>query len=62
MERLGALFLRVLTVSAGCSAVLAPLLLCSRRLREKIAARSFYVLFLLLALRLLLPVEVRLEG
>lgn len=60
MERLGALFLRVLTVSAGCSAVLAPLLLCSRRLREKIAARSFYVLFLLLALRLLLPVEVRL--
>lgn len=60
MEGFGAFFLRVLTVSAGCSAVLAPLLLCSRRLREKIAARSFYVLFLLLALRLVLPVELRL--
>jgi len=60
MERFGALFLRVLTVSAGCSAVLAPLLLCARWLRQKIAARSFYVLFLLLALRLVLPVELRL--
>lgn len=57
METIGALFLRVLTVSAGCSAVLVPLLLLAPRIRKRIAARSFYVLFLLLALRLAAPVE-----
>lgn len=62
MERSGTLFLRVLTVSAGCSAVLAPLLLLCGRLRKRIAARSFYVLFLLLALRLVLPVELKLPA
>lgn len=60
MEQFGALFLRVCTVSAGCSAVLALLLALLPKLREKIAARSLYVLFLVLALRLVLPVEVRL--
>lgn len=62
MELLGALFLRVCTVSAGCSVVLALLLALLPKLREKIAARSLYVLFLVLALRLLLPVEVRLPA
>lgn len=62
MEQLGALFLRVCTVSAGCSVVLALLLALLPKLREKIAARSLYVLFLVLALRLLLPVEVRLPA
>lgn len=62
MEQLDALFLRVCTVSAGCSVVLALLLALLPKLREKIAARSLYVLFLVLALRLLLPVEVRLPA
>ena len=62
MKQLGALFLRVCTVSAGCSVVLALLLALLPKLREKIAARSLYVLFLVLALRLLLPVEVRLPA
>lgn len=62
MEQLGALFLRVCTVSAGCSVVLALLLALLPKLREKIAARSLYILFLVLALRLLLPVEVRLPA
>lgn len=60
MDRLGALFLRVCIVSAGCSAVLAPLLLFFRKLQKKFTAKTFYVLFLLLALRLVLPVEIRL--
>lgn len=54
---MGALLLRVLSVSAGCSAVVDPLLLAAPRLCKKIAARSFYLLFLLLALRLMLPAE-----
>ena len=62
MEQLGALFLRVCTVSAGCSVVLALLLALLPKLREKIAARSLYVLFLVLALRLLLPVEIKLPA
>lgn len=62
MEQLGALFLRVCTVSAGCSVVLALLLALLPKLREKIAARSLYVLFLVLALRLLLPVELKLPA
>ena len=62
MRQLGALFLRVCTVSAGCSVVLALLLALLPKLRAKVAARSLYVLFLVLALRLLLPVEVRLPA
>ena len=44
------LLLRVLTLSAACSAVLLPLLLLARRIRHRYAARTLYVLFLLLAL------------
>lgn len=51
------LLLRVLTLSAACSAVLLPLLLLARRIRHRYAARTLYVLFLLLALRLVLPVQ-----
>ncbi|WP_294548210.1 M56 family metallopeptidase [uncultured Pseudoflavonifractor sp.] len=51
------LLLRMLTLSAACSAVLLPLLLLARRIRHRYAARTLYVLFLLLALRLVLPVQ-----
>lgn len=51
------LLLRTLTLSAACSAVLLPLLLLARRIRHRYAARTLYVLFLLLALRLVLPVQ-----
>lgn len=51
------LLLRVLTLSAACSAALLPLLLLARRIRHRYAARTLYVLFLLLALRLVLPVQ-----
>lgn len=51
------LLLRVITLSAACSAVLLPLLLLARRIRHRYAARTLYVLFLLLALRLVLPVQ-----
>ena len=50
-----ALFLRAVTLSLGCSAVLLPLLLLSRRIHHRYAARTCYVLWLLLAFRLLLP-------
>ena len=52
-----ALFLRVITLSLGCSAVLLPLLLLSRCIRHRYAARTCYFLWLLVALRLLLPVS-----
>ncbi len=52
-----ALFLRAVTLSLGCSAVLLPLLLLSRRIHHRYAARTCYVLWLLLAFRLLLPVQ-----
>lgn len=51
------LLLRTLTLSAACSAVLLPLLLLARRIRHRYAARTLYVLFLLLALWLVLPVQ-----
>lgn len=60
MREIGALFLRVLAISAGCSAVLAPVLLLAPRIQKRVAARSFYALFLLLALRLAVPVELSL--
>ena len=62
MEIFEALLLRVLTVSAGCSAVLVPVLLLAPRLQRRVAARSFYVVFLLLALRLAVPVEIPLPA
>lgn len=52
-----ALFLRAVTLSLGCSVVLLPLLLLSRRIHHRYAARTCYVLWLLLAFRLLLPVQ-----
>lgn len=55
MEHLNALFLRVISISAGCTAVLIPLLLMMPRVQKRIAAGSFYVLFLLLAVQLAVP-------
>ena len=49
------LFLRVLTLSLGCSAVLLPLLLLARRLRGRYAANTMYFLWLALALRMVVP-------
>lgn len=61
MEHLGILALQILTISATCSVVLAPLLLLAPRIQKRVAAKSFYVLFLLLAVRLLVPVELTLS-
>lgn len=52
-----ALFLRVFTLSATVSLVLLPLLVLLPRIRHRYAPRTCYFLWLLLALRLLLPVE-----
>lgn len=57
-----ALFLRVLTLSLTASAVLLPLLAMAPWLRRRYAGRAFYVLWLLLALRLLLPFQLPLPG
>ncbi|HJB56688.1 MAG TPA: M56 family metallopeptidase [Candidatus Flavonifractor intestinipullorum] len=54
------MFFRVLTVSLTCSAVLLPLLLLAPRLQNRYAARTLYVLWLLLALRLAVPVDLSL--
>ena len=56
------LFLRVLTLSLTASAVLLPLLAMAPWLRRRYAGRAFYVLWLLLALRLLLPFQLPLPG
>lgn len=53
-------FLRVAVLSLTCSVVLLPLLLLSPRLRSRYAARTCYFLWLLLALRLLIPVQLSL--
>ena len=53
-------FLRYLTVSLTCSAVLLPLLLLYHSIQRRVAGKSLYVLFLLLAVRLILPVQLRL--
>lgn len=50
------LFLRILILSLTCSAVLLPLLLLGGRLRGRYAARTMYVLWLVLGLRMLLPI------
>ena len=60
MNSLATLVMNVLTISLTCSAVLLPLLLLAPRIRRRVAARSFHVLFLLLALRLLAPVRLTL--
>ena len=52
-----ALFLRILTLSLTTSAVLLPLLVFLPRLRSRYAPRTCYFLWLVLALRLLLPFE-----
>lgn len=51
------LFLRVTAVSLACSAVMLPVLLLSRRLCHRYAAHTCYYLWLLLALRLVLPFQ-----
>ena len=55
---INALFWRIAGLSLACSAVLLPLLLASRLIRRRYSARTCYALWLLLALRLLLPVSV----
>ena len=54
------LFLRVVWLSATVSAVLLPLLLASRWLQSQVKAKSLYILWLLLAVRLVVPVEITL--
>lgn len=54
------LFLRVLWLSSTVSAVLLPLLLASRWLQRRVRAKSLYLLWLLLAIRLMVPVEISL--
>ena len=51
------LFLRVLTLSLTVSLVLLPLLALAPRLHHRYAGRTFYVLWLVLAVRLVLPVQ-----
>ena len=55
-----ALFLRMLTLSAACGAVLLPLLVLGRRIRHRYAASTMYVLWLLMAVRLILPLQFQL--
>lgn len=56
-----ALFLRFLWVSLTTSAVLLPLLLCQKAISRRYRAKSCYLLWLLLCLRLLLPVQLPLS-
>ena len=53
------LFLRVVWLSATVSAVLLPLLLATRWLQSRVKAKSLYILWLLLAVRVV-PVEITL--
>lgn len=57
-----ALFLRMLTLSAACGAVLLPLLVLGRRIRHRYAARTMYVLWLLIAVRLILPFQFQIPA
>lgn len=54
------LFVSVVWLSATVSAVLLPLLLAHGWLRSRVRAKSLYILWLLLAVRLLIPVELTL--
>ncbi len=58
---IGALFQRVALLSLSCSAVLLPLLLLAGPIQRRYRAQSCAVLWLLLAVRLLLPVRAPLE-
>ena len=55
-----ALFLRVVWVSLTCSAVLVPLLVGKGWLRQHVRAKALYVVWLILALRLVVPVDLSL--
>lgn len=55
-----ALFLRVVWVSLTCSAVLVPLLVGKGWLRHHVRAKALYVVWLILALRLVVPVDLSL--
>ena len=54
------LFLRVGWISLTCSAVLIPLLVGKGWLRQHVRARALYVVWLILALRLVIPVDLSL--
>lgn len=54
------LFVSVVWLSVTVSAVLLPLLLAHGWLRSRVRAKSLYILWLLLAVRLLIPVELTL--
>ena len=58
---IGALFQRFALLSLSCSAVLLPLLLLAGLIQRRYRAQSCAVLWLLLAVRLLLPVRAPLE-
>lgn len=49
------IFLRVLVISLTCSVVLAALLVFSKKLRGRYAGKTLYFLWLLLAIRMALP-------
>ena len=55
-----ALFLRVAWISLTCSAVLLPLLVGKGWLRRHVRAKALYVVWLVLALRLVIPVDLSL--
>lgn len=55
-----ALFLRVVWISLTCSAVLVPLLIGKGWLRQHVRAKALYVVWLILALRLVVPVDLSL--
>ena len=55
-----ALFLRVAWISLTCSAVLVPLLVGKGWLRQHVRAKALYVVWLILALRLVIPVDLSL--
>lgn len=54
------LFLRVVWISLTCSAVLVPLLIGKGWLRQHVRAKALYVVWLILALRLVVPVDLSL--
>lgn len=55
-----ALFLRVVWISLTCSVVLVPLLVGKGWLRHHVRAKALYVVWLILALRLVVPVDLSL--
>ena len=55
-----ALFLRAVWISLTCSAVLVPLLVGKGWLRQHVRAKALYVVWLILALRLVIPVDLSL--